>query len=74
MVQVFLLVVLFVLYIWLKAFGFCFKKVKLVVLVTLSGLKVCPSYLPTSLKPEEKHGFCGEIFYPTDKPMGPVVL
>lgn len=50
------------------------------VLVTLSSLKVHTSYLPTSLKPGKKYSFnfCGEVFYPAEKPtvvcVWPVVL
>lgn len=74
--EVCLLVVLFVLCIWVKFFSFCFKNVKLDVLVILSGLKAHSPYMSNSVKPEEEHdsSLHGEIFYPTDKSMGPVLL
>lgn len=60
----------------MKFFGFCFKRVELDVLVILSGLKAHIPYLPNSLKLEEEHSSSlhGEIFYPTENPIGPVLL
>lgn len=68
--------VLFILCSRVKFFGFCFKRVKLDVLAILSGLETHTPYLTDSLKLEEEHGSSlhGEVFYPTDKPPGPVLL